>query len=149
MKKLFLVAGLMAGMIAFASPVPKPTEKVLKAFKETFSSATDITWHEYADFIQANFNQNEVQVRAQYADDGTLLKTIRYYGESNLQPNIVVKLKKKYKGKEIFGVTETMCDDEISFVINLRDSENWYVLRSDIYGNLEQVDKFKRADVDK
>ena len=130
MKKLFLVAGLMAGMIAFASPVPEPTARVLKAFKETFGAAKDITWHEYNDFIQANFHQNEIQVRAQYADDGTLLKTIRYYGENNLQPNIVAKLKKKFKDKEIFGVTETMCAEEVSFTINLRDSEHWYTVTS-------------------
>jgi hypothetical protein len=147
MKKLFLLAGLMAGVIAFASPVvPKPTEQVLKAFNETFASAKDITWHEYNDFIQANFSLNEVQIRAQYADDGTLLKTIRYYGESNLQPNILAKLKKKYKGKEIYGVTETLCADEASFVINLRDNDFWYTVKSDVFGNLELTDKFKRAD---
>lgn len=146
MKKLFLIAGLMAGMMAFATPAPEPTEKVLKAFRETFSSAKDITWYSYNNFVQANFHQDEIQVRAQYAEDGTLLKTIRYYGESNLQPTIVAKLKKKYKGKEIFGVTETMCAEEVSFVINLRDAENWYIVKSDVYGNLETVEKFKRAD---
>lgn len=147
MKKLFLAAGLMVGMIAFATPAPEPTEKVLKAFKETFASAKNITWHEYADFVQANFHQNEIQVRAQFSDDGTLLKTIRYYGEKSLQPNIVAKLKKKYKDKEIYGITETMCADEVSFVINLRDGEHWYTVKSDVYGNLELVNKFKRADI--
>jgi hypothetical protein len=146
MKKLFLVAGLMAGMFAFAAPAPEPTEQVLKAFKETFSSAKEITWHSYADFTQANFRQNQIQVRAQFSDDGTLLKTIRYYGESELQANIVAKLKKKYKGKEIFGVTETMADNDVQFIINLKDDENWYTVKSDMYGNLETVSKFKRAD---
>ena len=146
MKKVFLLAGLLAGMIAVANTVPEPTARVLKAFRETFSTAKDITWHEYSDFIQANFRQNEVQVRAQYSDDGTLLKTIRYYGEKNLQANIVAKLKKKYKDKEIFGVTETMCSDEVGFVINLRDGDYWYTVKSDVYGNLELVEKFKRAD---
>ena len=146
MKKVFLLAGLMAAIVAIATPAPEPTERVLKAFKETFSAAKDITWHRYNDFVQANFRHNEVQVRAQYSDDGTLLKTIRYYGEKNLQSNIVAKLKKKYKGREIFGVTETVCADEVCFVINLRDNDNWYTVKADVYGNLELVDKFKRAD---
>lgn len=136
----------MAGMIAFAAPAPEPTEQVLKAFQETFASAKDITWYSYNNFVQANFRQNEIQVRAQYSEDGTLLKTIRYYGESNLQPTIVAKLKKKYKGKEIFGVTETMCAEEVSFMINLRDDENWYTVKADMYGNLETVEKFRRAE---
>lgn len=146
MKKVLLVAGLLAGMIVIAAPAPEPTEKVLKAFKETFSSAKDITWHEYSDFIQANFKQNEVQVRAQYSDDGTLLKTIRYYGEKGLPANIFAKLKKRYKDKEIFGVTETVCAEEVTFVINLRDKDHWYTVKSDVFGNLELTDKFKRAD---
>lgn len=146
MKKLFLAVGLMAGMIAFAAPSPEPTEKVLKAFKETFALAKDITWHNYADFVQANFNQNKIQVRAQFSDDGTLIKTIRYYGEADLQANILAKLKKKHSGKEIFGVTETIADNEVQFLINLRDDENWYTVKSDMYGNLEMLTKFKRAD---
>jgi len=88
-----------------------------------------------------------MQIRAQYSDDGTLLKTIRYYGEKNLPSNILAKLKKKYKGQEIYGVTETVCADEVTFVINLRDGENWYTVKSDVYGNMELADKFKRADI--
>lgn len=146
MKKLLLAVGLMASIFAFAAPAPEPTEQVLKAFKQTFASAKDITWHNYADFVQANFKQNKIQVRAQFSDDGTLLKTIRYYGESELQANIVARLKKKYEGKEIFGVTETIAQDDVQFVINLRDDENWYTVKSDMYGNLETIAKFKRAD---
>lgn len=146
MKKLLLAVGLMAGIFAFAAPAPEPTEEVLKAFKQTFASAKDITWHSYSDFVQANFKQNKIQVRAQFSDDGTLLKTIRYYGESDLQANIVAKLKKKYEGKEIFGVTETIAEDDVQFVINLKDDENWYTVKSDVYGNLETIAKFKRAD---
>jgi hypothetical protein len=147
MKKLFLLASIAISVIASASIAPSEiSEKVLKAFKETFTTATDVTWHEYENVYQANFKQAEVQIRAQYDGDGKLLRTIRYYGESQLMPNIVARLKKKYGDKEIFGVTETTSDQEVSFVINLKDENNWYIVKSDVYGNLEQTDKFKRAD---
>jgi len=74
------------------------------------------------------------------------LKTIRYYGEKQLLPNIVSKLRKKYADREIFGVTETTSPDEVSFLVTLKDGKNWYVVKSDVYGNLEQTEKFKRAD---
>jgi hypothetical protein len=144
MKKVFLLVGLITGLAAFAAP--DPSEKVLKAFNETFKSAKEITWHDYDNYMQANFKQDEIQVRAQYSDDGTLIKTIRYYGSSNLLPTIVAKLNKKYSGKEIFGVTETVCEEEVCFIINLKDETNWYVVKSDMFGNLTQTDKFKRAD---
>ncbi|MEI9944210.1 MAG: hypothetical protein WDN26_08275 [Chitinophagaceae bacterium] len=147
MKKLLTIAVLLTGLVAAATPTPSEVgEKVLKAFKETFSVAQDVTWQEYDDYVQANFRQDDIQVRAQYDEEGKLLKTIRYYNEKQLLPNIVSKLKKKYAGKQIEGVTETSSDSEVSFVVTLKDSDNWYVVKSDVYGNLELNQKFKRAD---
>ena len=148
MKRIFYLAFLLTGFVATAAaaPIDEINEKVLKAFNETFTSAQNVTWHEYEDYTQANFEVDKVQVRAQYAEDGRLIRTIRYYGEKELLPNIVVKLKKKYQGKEITGVTESSSDDEVSFVINIRDENHWYIVKTDVYGNLQQAEKFKRAD---
>ena len=148
MKKLFYLAFLLTGFVATAAPVTSPdvNEKILKAFKETFATAKDVSWYEYEDYSQANFIVDRIQVRAQYAEDGKLLRTIRYYGEKELLPSIVAKLKKKYVGKEIKGVTELSSETEVSFTINIRDEDKWYIVKSDVYGNLEQKDKFKRAD---
>jgi hypothetical protein len=147
MKKLLFVAALLTGFAAMATPSPAEiNEKVLKAFSETFADATDVTWHEYEKYAQANFKQDDVQVKAQFSDDGTLIKTYRYYTEKQLLPNIVSKLKKRYAGKEVTGVTEVTSDEEVTFVINLRDDKNYYIIKSDIYGNLQQTDKYKRAD---
>ena len=148
MKRIIYLAFLLTGFVATAAPAPPDVinEKVLKAFSETFTSAQNVTWHEYEGYTQANFEVDKVQVRAQYAEDGKLLRTIRYYGEKELLPNIVVRLKKKYQGKEITGVTESTSDDDVSFVINIRDENHWYIVKTDIYGNLQQAEKFKRAD---
>jgi hypothetical protein len=148
MKRMILSAALLLSIAAFATGSPyEVNEKVLKAFKETFNKAQDVVWHEYTDYYQANFRLDEIQVRAQYDQEGLLLKTMRYYGEKHLLPNIVAKLKKKYGDKEVFGVTEVTSSDEVSFLITLKDEKNWYVVKSDAYGNLEQTEKFKRADI--
>ena len=96
----------------------------------------DVVWHEYDNIYQANFKQDDIQIRAQYDQEGTLIQTIRYYGEDSLLPNIVSKLRKKYTGREIFGVTETSSDLGVSFLVTLKDDKNWYVVKSDVYGNL-------------
>ena len=98
-------------------------------------------------YAQANFRQDEVQVRAQYDAEGKLLKTIRYYSEKQLLPNIVSKIKQRYAGKVINGVTETSSDEDVNFVISLKDDKNWYIVKSDVYGNLQQIEKYKRADI--
>ena len=147
MKRIIYLAFLLTGFAATAAPAPSEVnEKVLKAFSETFTAAQNVTWQEFEDYSQANFSIDKIQVRAQFAEDGRLIRTLRYYSERELLPNIVARLKKKYAGKEIAGITESSSDDEVSFVINVKDENNWYVVKSDVYGNLQQTDKFKRAD---
>ena len=148
MKRIIYLAFLLTGFVAVAAPAPTDiNEKVLQAFKQTFTAAQNVTWHEYDGYTQANFDVEKVQVRAQYASDGKLIRTIRYYTEKELLPNIVAKLKKKYGNKEIAGVTESSSDDEVSFVINIKDATHWYIVTTDVYGNAQQVEKFKRADI--
>ncbi len=147
MKRIIYLAFLLTGFVAVAAPAPSDVnEKVLEAFKQTFTAAQNVTWHQYEDYTQANFEVEKMQVRAQYAEDGRLLRTIRYYSEKELLPNIVAKLKKKYGNKQITGVTESSSEDEVSFVINIKDENNWYIVKTDVYGNTQQTDKYKRAD---
>ncbi len=146
MKKLIYLAVLLVGLSATAATPVEISEKVLKAFKETFATAEDVTWKELDNSCQANFKLNEIQVRAKYDNDGNLLETIRYYGESTLPPNIIARLKKRYAGKEVFGVTEVTSDSEVSYTITLKDEKHWFTVKSDPYANLQQLDKFKRAD---
>ncbi|HEX6193376.1 MAG TPA: hypothetical protein VFZ42_13470 [Chitinophagaceae bacterium] len=146
MKQLIYLAVLLTGLTAAAATPPEVNEKVLKAFKETFTGAENVTWKELDNSSQANFKLGEIQVRAMYDNEGNLLETVRYYGERNLPPNILAKLRKKYSGKEVFGVTEISSDNEMSFHITLKDEKSWYVVKADPYANLQQTDKFKRAD---
>ena len=146
MKKLIYLAVLLTGLSAAAATPPEISEKVLKVFKETFANAENVTWKETATSYQANFKLSEIQIRAMYDHDGNLLETVRYYGEQSLPPNILARVKKKYAGKEIFGVTEISSDNDLSYHITLKDEKHWYTVKSDPYANLQQTDKFKRAD---
>lgn len=147
MKKILYLAVLLTGLATTAATPPEIGEKVLKAFKETFTTAENVTWEELENKnCQANFKQNEIVIKAMFDDDGNLLETIRYYGEKTLPPNIIAKLKKKYTGKEVFGVTEITSESEVSYYITLKDEKNWLILKSDPYANLQQTDKFKNAE---
>ena len=146
MKKLVYLAVMLFSLSATAATPPEISEKVLKAFKATFTDATDVTWKELENSCQANFKLSEIQVRAMYDNEGNLIETVRYYGERNLPPNILARLKKKYSGKNVFGVTEISSENEVSYHITMKDEKNWYVVKSDPYANLQQTDKFKRAE---
>jgi len=148
MKKILFASLLFATIAAQAAAFPEVNEKILKAFKETFIYAEDVVWQENDNVYQVNFWQGEINVRAHYDQQGNLLGTIRYYYEKQLPPAIVAKIKSKYSGKTIFGVTEVSSDVEINYFVTLRDEKNWYTVKSDVYGNLQQTDKFKRADIE-
>jgi hypothetical protein len=145
MKKIMYLALLLTGLSATAATPPEISEKVLKAFHQTFTGAEDVTWNETETNCQASFKISEVQVRALYDNEGNLLETVRYYGEKNLPLNVLTKLKRRYAGKEVFGVTEISSENDIAYHIVLKDDKNWYKVKADPYGNLQQTEKFKNA----
>ncbi|HWC54105.1 MAG TPA: hypothetical protein VG676_11020 [Chitinophagaceae bacterium] len=144
MKSFLFAALLFAGIAASAGTTPN--EKVLKAFNETFTNAEKVVWQDLDDQYQANFWQNSVNVRVKYDNDGNLLETTRYYFEKNLPPIILTKLKKRYSDRTVYGVTEITSPDDVTYYISMKDDKNWYTVKADAVGNLEQTDKFKRAE---
>ena len=78
MKKVIYLAFLLTGFVATAAPAPSEVnEKILKAFNETFTAAQNVSWQEYEDYSQASFVIEKIVVREQYAEDGSLIRTIR------------------------------------------------------------------------
>jgi hypothetical protein len=145
MKKLIILTCLFAALSATASNPPEVTEKVLKAFNETFMKATDVVWHEVKNFYEASFKQSEVISRAIYDQDGNLVRTIRYYSQENLPINILTKLQKRYAGKSVYGVTELSMEDQVSYYITMQDEKHWYIIKADNWGSLELEQKYKKA----
>jgi len=145
MKKLIICVCLFAAIGAKAAVPPEVNQKVLKAFNETFTKAQNVVWHEAGNTYQASFKQSEITTRAIYDADGNLLRTTRYYSEEYLPINIITKLKKKYEGKKIHGVTETTTSEEAYYQIIIEDEKNWYIVNADVSGSLELSQKFKKA----
>lgn len=145
MKKLIIFTCLFAALSATASNPPEVSEKVLKAFSETFMKATEVVWHEVQNLYEASFKQSEVISRAIYDQDGNLLRTTRYYSQENLPINILTKLQKRFAGKSVYGVTELSTDDEVSYHITMQDEKNWYIIKADNWGGLELEKKYKKA----
>jgi hypothetical protein len=148
MKKILIALFVIVAATARGAGHPEVNQKVIKSFNETFVYAEDVVWQEKDNLYQANFWQGGINIRAKYDEQGNLLGTIRYYFEKQLPPNILSRLKKQYQGKFIFGVTEVSSVDEISYFVTLQDDKNWYTVKSDAYGNLQQTEKFKKADAD-
>ena len=146
MKKLFFALAVLLGSTAvFAATPPEVNEKVLKAFQETFTDPKDVNWHEYANYYEVDFRQDEIKTQVRYDADGNITGTTRYYFEKNLPPHILANLKKKYPQRSVYGVTEVYSENDLQYYITMEDDKNWFIVKSNALGNLEQTEKYKKA----
>ncbi|MBD0278338.1 MAG: hypothetical protein M3342_02015 [Bacteroidota bacterium] len=142
MKKLLLCTVLFFSVTAFAN---KDLEKAEKAFLQSFPTATDVKWYKDGDMAVVRFVKDKVTAELTYDANANIVKTVRYYLEDNLPPMIVAKLKTKYPDKKIFGVTEIFADERVEYHIVLEDTDRWYDVVCDAYGNSSLKNKFKKA----
>lgn len=145
MKKLLTVVALFVAMNSIANTNITVNEKVLTAFKQTFATATNPVWHEYADYYIVKFNQNDIDTRIKYDLEGNILETTRYYKEDALPIILRAKLKNRFSDKTVFGVTEVSNHSDITYYIVLEDEKNWLNIKTDVYGNMQVEKKFKKA----
>ena len=121
------------------------SDKLLQAFKQTFPDAQQVKWAEQEDKYMVNFKQGDVLTKIEYDKEGNFLSSLRYYSEKNLPVSILCRLQKKYADKKVFGVTEMTTDSAVEYYIKLEDETTWITVRSNADGNMQIVEKFKKA----
>jgi hypothetical protein len=146
MKKIMMIASLLLGVVTFAGTPTEVNEKVLNAFRKTFTTAKDVVWYEYGDSYTVNFKQADIKTRVHYDKNGNLLESYRYYQEEQLPPYIVSKIRKKFPEKKIFGITECSTENDVAFYIMLEGEKDWTKVRCDINGYMEVEHKYTKAE---
>ena len=144
MKKIFFALALLVSTASFATS-PEVDEQVSKQFKETFPAAIEVKWYDYETFYEVVFKNNDILCRVKYDLKGNIISTRRDYHEKDLSLFIIAKVKEKYAGKKIFGVTEITSSEGVTYNIVLEDDKNWINLNSDESGHISQVQKLKKA----
>ncbi|HTN07036.1 hypothetical protein [Agriterribacter sp.] len=138
---LAIVALMSAGAYANA---PSVTEKVLKAFRETFSDAQNVSWHEANDQYSVRFFQSDVRYIVYYNKNGRITASMRFYDPSLLPMNILSEIKRTYPDKKAFGVTEITSGDNTAYFIKVEDSKHWHTIKADAYGNSEIYETLRK-----
>lgn len=144
MKKILFGIVLLVSTASFAAN-PPVDEKISKIFRETFPHVNNAKWYEYETFYEVLFQSNEVACRVKYDLDGKVISVRRDYYEKDLPLFIKVKLKEKYTNKAIFGVTEITSEEGVTYNIILQDEKHWTTIKSDASGNMNIVQKLKKA----
>jgi hypothetical protein len=134
------------GATTGATPASTISDKLLQAFKQTFPDAIQVKWVEEPTRYTVSFKQNEILTKVEYDKDGNFVSSLRYYSEKNLPVTVLCQLQRKYAGKTIFGVTELATEASTEYYIKLVDDHNWMTVRSDGDGNMQLIEKYKKAD---
>jgi len=146
MKTSIVAFVLLLGTIpVFAGKPFDVNEKVLKLFNETFKNPKEVHWHEFQEYYEVNFKDQDVKTTVRYDSDGNVLRCLRYYSGSQLPLYILSSLKKQYPELTIFGVTEFFTGTELTYLVTMQDNKHWYTIKSDPLGNLEQTEKFNKG----
>jgi hypothetical protein len=143
MKKIFFAAVLLCSITAFAK-APVVNEKVLNAFHKTFQNAKEVSWIELKDAFEVKFVDADIRMRVIYDEAGNIMNTIRYYYEDKLPVLILTKVKTKYAGKKIFGITEESSEQGMSYHIILEDSKSWTTVVADPSGAMYVEKKIRK-----
>ncbi|MGC4233165.1 MAG: hypothetical protein QM594_09310 [Niabella sp.] len=148
MKNLILSAAVMLSLTFSASAASKEpvSEKAQKTFYTIFKDADNVSWSNTGRQYNAFFVADNIKTRAMFDAKGNLVQTIRYYSEEELPENVLYSVKKTYKGKEVFGVTEVANQYGVHYRIVLRDEKTYTHINANNMGETEVVSKYKRAD---
>ena len=139
-KTLLSVAWLLVLAVTGAAFTPVD-ESVLKIFNESFKEAREVNWTETNEHYQVNFVKDAIRYHVIYDKKGNFISSRRYYFEDKLPMYILFKVKRKFPGKSIYGVTETITDDVLEYHITLEDKKNWWMVKVTSQQFLEITDK--------
>lgn len=146
MKKLLAFAASVSICFTLMAAEPlRVNDKVLQAFEQTFKNASGVVWYEYNNSFEVKFMHNSIKCNISYDKEGSILNTIRYYGEQELPLLIRAKLQKQFPGKKVFGVTEISSESMLDYYIVLEDATTWRHVKCSATGNVESYKKYRKA----
>ncbi len=152
MKKLILTcfaAILSAGIFASPSHPASVDEsaKILKIFHQNFPEVSNHSIYHAGDFYIVHFSNEEKQssCRIYYDKDGNVVQSISYYTAEDLSPFMRSKIAKKYKGKDIEGVTEVTNASQHYYQVIVQDASTMLIVHAYDNGLMHTEKKFKRA----
>jgi hypothetical protein len=141
-KMLALVLGFL--IFGFLQANTTVNEKVLKVFNETFKEAKNVEWFQSEDHYVVNFLKDDIRYNVSYDKEGNFLNLRRYYLEDKLPMYILFKLKRKYKDKNVYGVTEVMDNNGVYYHITLEDKLSWWVVKVTSQDFMEITEKLRK-----
>jgi hypothetical protein len=143
MKKLLIITCLLA--LSLGSFATEVNDVVKKIFTRTYPEAKSISWEEMKDGYKVFFTRDQVSYRLMYDAEGNVVLALKYYGEDNLPPLILNKLKKSYSEFKVHSVVEEATEISLTYHIVLENEKKIVNVKSDAVGSLETVSRYNKG----
>ena len=152
MKKLLvLFSALLIIVNSFGYTPIKIDDQILQTFAVQFPHAQKVVWQELDESYIVSFVEDGIRVRIVYLRNGSITHFLRYYLEENLPLDIRLDIKKKFPGKNIYGIVEENIASNIenrsktSYFIKLEDDSSWLTIRAERHRKPKVIEKLNKA----
>lgn len=130
MKKMILSLAIAFTTLSAFAGEENVNQKVLNAFRNEFTNASQVEWTVSDDYYKASFIYNDNYVFAYYNTDGELLGMTRYISTTDLPIHLQMNLKKKYNSYWVSDLFEVAKNDVTSYYITVENADTRIVLKS-------------------
>ena len=146
MKKITIaaLALLLLLRVTAAGNGPEVKKDLQQSFQRDFPNAENIHWGENNDGYSVTFTVKSILTRITYDKKGRFTGSLRNYSEQILPFYLTNKLKKKYPGQEIYGVTEVTSPNDVTYFVKLQSDKYWTTVRLEADGSSEMVEQYGR-----
>ena len=146
MKKITIaaLALLLLLRVTAAGNGPEVKKDLQQSFQKDFPNAENIHWGENNDGYSVTFTVKSILTRITYDKKGRFTGSLRNYSEQILPFYLTNKLKKKYPGQEIYGVTEVTSPNDVTYFVKLQSDKYWTTVRLEADGSSEMVEQYGR-----
>ena len=139
MKKTILAWAVMltVGLTsAFANKSEDINQNAIAAFRNDFTTATNVSWQQGKDYVKATFSLNDQIMYAFYNQQGELLGVMRHLLVNQIPLNLSKDIKKTYLSEYwISDLIEMSADGQTHYYISLENGDETVILKSDASGN--------------
>lgn len=151
MKRLFVVlSSLLFVVHSFATDAVKIDDHLLKKFAVQFPHAQKVVWNELDEAYVVSFVEDGIRLKVVYLRNGEATHLLRYYLEENLPLDIRLNIKKKYPGKEIYGIVEENFVSNIEnrsrtvYYVTLEGDSSWVKIKAERHRKFKIVEKMSK-----
>jgi hypothetical protein len=123
---------------------PEVKESLQQSFQKDFPNAENVHWGENNEGYNVTFTVKSILTRITYDKKGKFTGSLRNYSEQILPFYLTNKLKKKYPGQDIYGVTEITTPNDVTYFVKLQSDKYWTTVRLDPDGASEIVEQYGR-----